>query len=170
MKLIKLNRGNFESWVNKILEIERGSFATPWSYNSLREQMDIEFSHIWCLVRDEDLIGYICFWEVLDEVHLLNIAVSPFERNKGYASIMMAKLIEYSHEKGFKSVYLEVRPSNLSAIRLYEKFGFLKTGVRKNYYSESNEDAILMELRISAHKSFGIKKKGEAWDGCESCY
>jgi len=92
------------------------------------------------------IIGYICFWVVLDEAHLANLAVAPGIRRQGVATFLLKTMIRYLRARGIKRVLLEVRERNKAALSLYQKFGFKIDGRRKGYYSDTKEDAILMSL------------------------
>ena len=127
-----------------VLSIERVSFPTPWSENIFREEI---LSHLCCCpvaTIDDQVVGYIDFSVVWDEVHLRNIAVHPDCRKKGIASILLGYMITLALEKGAQWATLEVRRSNIGAIELYEKFGFVLTGVRPLYYRDTQEDALIM--------------------------
>jgi ribosomal-protein-alanine N-acetyltransferase len=133
--------------LSAVLDIERGSFADPWP----EEVFEAEMRHSWsqCLVlnkssNDGRPIGYVIFWSVADEVHLLNLAVDPGERHHHYGLILMDHMVEYAREKGARFITLEVRRSNEAAVSLYERGGFKQVGVRPKYYANNGEDALLM--------------------------
>ncbi len=94
------------------------------------------------------IIGYICFWVVLDEAHLANLAVAPEARRQGVAAFLLKTMIRYLRARGVKQILLEVRERNKAALSLYHKFGFKIDGRRKGYYSDTKEDAILMSLSL----------------------
>ena len=95
---------------------------------------------------DEGLKGYIFCWQVADELHIANLAVDPEYRHHGIAQKLVIAAIDQAGSITF--VYLEVRESNIAARRLYEKLGFQSMGIRKKYYSDNHEDAVLMALTI----------------------
>ena len=92
----------------------------------------------------EAVIGYIGMWHVLDESHIMNIAVDREYRHLGIGSLLLASLIDYSRNAGIKRMTLEVREHNDNALKLYEKYGFERNGKRKEYYRDTKEDAIIM--------------------------
>lgn len=94
------------------------------------------------------LIGYLFYTMVMDEMELLTIAVSERERGKGIGRLLMQQMIRNAGDFKAKKIFLEVRPSNIRAKRLYASFGFEQIGVRKGYYRDNNEDAIVMEKRL----------------------
>ncbi len=120
--------------------IERRCFSDPWRPSMFRvsEQEGI-------LVAEEagELLGYGCYLQVLDECHILNVAVDPVYRRKGIGRQLVEGMMTVSDD--IRDVYLEVRPSNSNAIRLYEKMGFGVIGRRKAYYPDG-EDAVVMHL------------------------
>lgn len=146
--LKRVTRENFAEYQNNILEIERDSFAEPWDLNSFSKELSRSVSHLWVSLVDEVLKGYICFWIFADEVHLMNIAVHRLWRRKGLGAGLLRKMLEVGAQRGSRSAWLEVRPSNLSARSLYSRTGFRQVGVRPGYYRETGEDAIVMTLNL----------------------
>ena len=146
--IVPITKENFQVFQIGMLEIENASFPSPWSEGAFREELDNPVSNMWALVVDEEFAGYICFWMFANEIHLLNIAVSPGERGKGLGYHLLTSMIKVGRHKGARSAWLEVRPSNRMARLLYEKAGFTEAGRRKLYYRDTNEDAIVMTLSI----------------------
>ncbi|MBC8179170.1 MAG: ribosomal protein S18-alanine N-acetyltransferase [Deltaproteobacteria bacterium] len=146
--LVEVTGDNFPTFQWDILEIERTSFPSPWDLKSFSSEIDRSISHLWTLLIDEVLKGYICFWIFANETHLMNIAVHPEWRGKGLGEGLLCKMIEVGISEGAKTAWLEVRPSNLVARSLYEKAGFKEVGFRPRYYKETNEDAIIMSLPL----------------------
>ena len=103
--------------------------------------------------QEGKLVGYAFNHIVEDELHVLNIAVDPNSRGKGLGTYLLATVLAKAFEKGARQVYLEVRPSNSAAINLYSKLGFLRTGLRKNYYRDNGEDALLFELLLTEEEA-----------------
>ena len=97
-----------------------------------------------CAVTGGKAVGYAGMWKVFDEGHITNIAVHPEFRNAGVGSALIEALISAAKENGITSLTLEVRKSNLPALALYRKYGFRECGIRKSYYTDNNEDAIIM--------------------------
>ena len=144
-----------EGDIDDVLKIECSSFSTPWSREMFScELTDHPFSYLYVARNKKGKIfGYICYWLVFDEMNILNLAVEKDFRQKDIGSALLKFILEDSAEKGAQSVILEVRRSNRAAIALYEKFGFRQAAVRKNYYENPEEDALLMALDdISAYR------------------
>ena len=124
--------------------IETECFSHPWSKQSLEEEMNNETSLFLVAKEENEVIGYIGMSIVIDEGYIFNVAVRENHRNKGVATALINELVTYGKKNNFSFITLEVRESNLPAISLYSKFGFIKAGERKDYYSNPKENAILM--------------------------
>ena len=124
--------------------IETECFSHPWSKQSLEEEMNNETSLFLVTKEENEVIGYIGMSIVIDEGYIFNVAVRENHRNKGVATALINELVTYGKKNNFSFITLEVRESNLPAISLYSKFGFIKAGERKDYYSNPKENAILM--------------------------
>lgn len=124
--------------------IETECFSHPWSKQSLEEEMNNETSLFLVAKEENEVIGYIGMSIVIDEGYIFNVAVRENHRNRGVATALINELVTYGKKNNFSFITLEVRESNLPAISLYSKFGFIKAGERKNYYSNPKENAILM--------------------------
>ena len=139
---------NFQRFQDNILEVERASFPTPWSLQAFEEEIKRPISHLWVLIVDGELGGYICFWVFGGEVHLMNVAVHPERRRRGLGGCLLDKMIEVGVSEGARKAWLEVRPSNVIARAFYNRAGFSEIGRRPHYYKETNEDAIIMNLSL----------------------
>ncbi len=129
----------------EVVEIEKASFGDPWSRASFEAEIRTEpTSHCRVIRLGGKVAGYMIAWFIEDEAHLANIAVAPWVRRHGYAQLMIDHLLRESYLRGSRILVLEVRTSNAGAIRLYEKNGFVVGGVRKNYYRNPREDALVM--------------------------
>jgi ribosomal-protein-alanine N-acetyltransferase len=130
--------------VDRVMEIERDGFRHPWS----RELIERELGHAWSqLLLAEDggaVIGYIVFWLVHDEVHVLNVATALEARRRGVGRALMEAAEEEGRRRGARLSTLEVRRSNAPALALYLGMGYRQVGVRPNYYAEEREDAVVM--------------------------
>ncbi len=134
--------------LERIAEIESDGFAHPWS----RELLGRELGHTWSRVllavvpdaRGETVVGFVVFWLVHDELHVLNIATALEARGQGIGRALMEEAEEEGRRHGIRLATLEVRRSNARAIALYRALGYRQTGVRPNYYAEEKEDAIVM--------------------------
>lgn len=131
--------------LDQVLEIEKASFPTPWSRDAFRgEILQNDFAHYIVAVYDSAVIGYGGMWIILDEAHITNVAVRPDLRGRSIGKVLMMEIIRQAVMKGANSMTLEVRPSNKAARKLYHGLGFIERGLRKRYYSDTNEDAIIM--------------------------
>ena len=145
---IKISRAKTKH-AEAIYGIECESFSDPWSMDSVL--FEIEHKHSVCLVavcRPFGVIGYASMRHVINEGHISNIAVSEAYKKQGIGSLLVEGLIKEAHRKKMIGLTLEVRASNNPAISLYEKYGFEPEGTRPNYYSNPNEDAVIMWLYI----------------------
>jgi [ribosomal protein S18]-alanine N-acetyltransferase len=138
--------------LDRIMAIERASFAAPWTTESIAEEIARPWS-IFRVLRDGDdhLCAYLNFWVVYDELHVLNIATSPENRRNGYARALMVQLLDEAHRNAVTKIVLEVRRTNHGAQGLYESLGFVHIGVRPKYYGDSGEDAIVYALELEAN-------------------
>jgi [ribosomal protein S18]-alanine N-acetyltransferase len=129
----------------------------PWSRGAfLYEMQQNRVARCW-VGRDDDgrVAGYLCLWEVADEVHITNVAVRPDMRRQGIARTLLTSVIDNARARAFKIVVLEVRPSNHNALTLYESFGFKVVGRRHGYYYDTGEDALVMEIGLRAQPASG---------------
>jgi ribosomal-protein-alanine N-acetyltransferase len=134
--------------LEEVMAIERSSFMTAWSERMFMESLSLSACHN-LVARTEvengqEVVGYIEFLIVVDEVYVRNIAVREDFRMRGVASKLMVAMMKISHHRGVERATLESRKSNTSAVKLYEKFGFVVKGVRPLYYSDTGEDALIM--------------------------
>ena len=150
--LVSVTTENNRFYLPQVHEIEKLSFPSPWSLNALQSEIKNPISHLWVFKREEVLSGYICFWMFEKEAQVLSLAVHPRDRGRGFGYYLLKKMIEKAVSKGVNYIWLEVRPSNLSAKRLYEKLGFLEVYRRPRYYSNT-EDAIVMGLSPHADET-----------------
>jgi len=128
-----------------VLAIERTSFASPWSRDMFLEEMDNRNARLVVFRLAGKMVGYVCFWVVMDEAHLLNIAVHPELRGRGYGRAIMAYLESVCVDEGLNRLLLEVGRRNAPARSLYKKLGFNSIGFRKQYYATIKDDALVME-------------------------
>lgn len=127
--------------------LDRIAFPTPWPENAFRYELTRN-PHAICWVAEQSaqLVGDIVVWLVLDEAHIATLAVPGQLRQRGIGQRLLARALLLCHESGATSAMLEVRESNQAARGLYRKFGFEEVGLRKGYYQDTHEDAILMTL------------------------
>lgn len=130
--------------VDDVLKIEHSSFSDPYSREIFLQEINNP-NAFYLIGRDgENTVCYAGFWRIFDEGHIMSIAVLPAERRKGYASQILYALIKKARDLGIRSMTLEVRASNTTAQSLYSKFGFEKGGIRRGYYADNGEDALIL--------------------------
>ena len=126
-------------------EIERASYPTPWSRSMFAAELRKPSSIALGAYLDEgDLVGYAFVSRYVDAWHVMNVAVSPAFRRRGIASTLLERLFEVTASDPRRGYTLEVRVSNTEAIRLYERLGFESRGIRRGYYTDNREDALIM--------------------------
>ena len=134
-----------------VLEIERRSFAQPWSRGFFEKELATPFARLVVAVDERGprptVVGYTCRWRVTDEVHLLNVAIHPERRGFGHGRQLVEAVVDEAREARARVVFLEVRAGNVVARRLYRLLGFRDLGIRRGYYGPG-QDAIVMELRL----------------------
>jgi len=136
--------------IDEVMEIEQHAFSAPWSRDIFLEELDREWAYV-DVLRERTggkIVGFVNYWLVRDEVHILNVATHLDARRQGHATTLLEHVIEFARREGCRYVTLEVRRSNEAAIRLYRKHSFRPVGIRPNYYVEDKEDAIVMLLDL----------------------
>ncbi|MED0658038.1 ribosomal protein S18-alanine N-acetyltransferase [Anoxybacillus ayderensis] len=135
--------------LDRIVEIEQLSFTLPWSRSSFYQELtNNRYARYIVMEHDGQIIGYCGMWLVMDEAHITNIAVLPEFRGKKLGEALMKQAMALAREEGAKTMTLEVRVSNTVAQSLYRKLGFLNGGIRKRYYSDNQEDALVMWVKL----------------------
>jgi len=135
--------------LDEVLGIERASFSMAWSRGAfLYEMQQNRVARCWAMREDARVVGYLCLWEVADEVHITNIAVRPDCRRRGLGRTLLGGIMDEARQRRIRLVVLEVRPSNTEARTLYESFGFRVVGRRRGYYYDTGEDALVMEAEL----------------------
>lgn len=130
--------------VDGVSAIEKECFSVPWSLKSISDELSNDTAHFFVAERFKNVIGYIGTNIVADECYITNVAVTESERRKGVARLLLKKAEETAKEHDCRFITLEVRRSNEAAISLYSKCGYKECGLRKNYYTDPAEDAIIM--------------------------
>lgn len=133
-----------ECHIKEIAEIEKLCFSTPWTENGLREELSNSYARFFVALSDGAVAGYIGAHNIVGEVYITNVAVSPDFRRKGVAQGLVSFLLDFSEAENADFVTLEVRESNEAAQTLYEKAGFKVVGKRKDFYELPKENAVLM--------------------------
>ncbi len=143
--------------IEQVLAIEQESFTMPWSKNLfLSEFRSPSVSMLMVALEDAPVrrvVGYIVCWLVADELHILNLAVDQSFRRRGIAKSLVLSALKRANQKGVKRAFLEVRVTNGAAKKLYSGLGFSGTSVRRDYYDEPIEDALVMTLGEGAYNS-----------------
>ena len=132
--------------IDDILAIEESSFTNPWTREMYRAELDNRGVSYCFLAKDEHdtVVGFCSFWRVLDELHINNLAVEPRRRRGGVATALLTHVLRQGVAMGATRATLEVRRSNTAALRLYERFGFTVSSVRRSYYTKPVEDALVL--------------------------
>jgi ribosomal-protein-alanine N-acetyltransferase len=128
-----------------IERIERRSYPTPWSRTMFASELAKPTSRCYGAFSDDgELRAYLIVARYVDAWHIMNVAVDPMARRRGVAHALLQHLFDETDDDGSRGYTLEVRVSNAEAIRLYERLGFVATGIRRGYYTDNREDALIM--------------------------
>lgn len=132
-----------------VLGIEAGIYEFPWTIGNFRDSLRSGYS-CWVLRQGSQLIGYAVLVIAAGEAHLLNLSIAPPEQNRGHGRRLLGNLVGVARAQGAKTLFLEVRPSNLAGQRLYTAYGFRQIGVRRAYYParRGREDALVLALDL----------------------
>ncbi|TAJ07002.1 MAG: ribosomal-protein-alanine N-acetyltransferase [Nitrospirae bacterium] len=136
--------------LDRLVAIEQASFTAPWTRKMLEAELQNPFSQLLTARRRSDgrtgeIVGYLCFWIVFEELRLMNLAVEAGSRRRGIARALVLHALSLARDRGATRAVLEVRVSNHAARRLYEGLGFRQVAVRSRYYADPIEDAVLMQ-------------------------
>ena len=138
-----------ESHVAAVAALEKLCFADPWSLSSVASELKNPLA-LWLVAVEEDVVcGYIGSQSVMGESDMMNVAVNPDFRRKGIGEALVGALSDALKALGNTNLTLEVRASNAPAIALYEKLGFTQVGLRKNYYRNPKEDALILRKELA---------------------
>ncbi len=139
--------------LDAVLAIEQRAFPQPWSRSFFEKELAAPQARCTVAVRADlpDVVGYTVCWRVLDEIHVLNVAVRADHRGAAIGRQLLESMLEEGRATGGRVAYLEVRAGNVSARRLYRRLGFRDLGVRRAYYGPG-QDAIVMELRLAGER------------------
>ena len=140
--------------VRAVMDLVRRCFATPWSEIAYRSEISSSAGYYLVARVGGQLVGFGGAWLVVDEAHLTTLGVEPSLRRHGIGERLLAAILQEARRRGVRRASLEVRESNLAAIRLYEKYGFLPVARRRGYYSDNGEDALVMWIEEMARPSF----------------
>jgi ribosomal-protein-alanine N-acetyltransferase len=138
--------------LEEVMVIERAAFKHPWSTELFRRELDHDWSTVLLALEQkaqrQEVVGFLIYWLVHDEIHVLNVAVAPEQRRRGIARFLLAETEKRARAADCALLTLEVRRSNTGAIALYQEQGYQQAGVRPRYYADENEDAIVMNLEL----------------------
>lgn len=140
-----------EDDVPSVLRIEQAAYPFPWTGGNFLDS--IRSGYLCRVARDDarDIVGYFLMMMALDEAHLLNITVDPARHGRGYGLALLEHASECARDKAMRSIMLEVRPSNHRALAIYERYGYTRIGIRRNYYpapDNQRENAIVMKVML----------------------
>ncbi|RKP52734.1 ribosomal protein S18-alanine N-acetyltransferase [Trinickia fusca] len=141
-----------EADLDEVAAVERDAYEFPWSRGNFEDSLRNGYFGVCMRHVTGTLIGYCVLMPVVDEMHLLNLCVAPQVQGTGAGLALLREAVRMTRGKGLAGLLLEVRPSNTRAVRLYERFGFIMIGRRKNYYParhRSREDAIVMRYAFA---------------------
>jgi [ribosomal protein S18]-alanine N-acetyltransferase len=144
MELVDLDR----AYADQVIRLEPLVYPKGWSEKLIIAEFDKRISFRPSLVYGGELMAYSFNYIIEDELHILNLAVRPELQHRGVGTFLLATLLSKAEKRGVKFCFLEVRRSNIRAQHLYYKAGFTANGIRRNYYSDNGEDAILMEYHF----------------------
>jgi ribosomal-protein-alanine N-acetyltransferase len=141
--------------LDEVVAIERASYAVPWTGQTFRGLIDRSDTDAITATRGGRVVGFAIAWSVADQGELGNVAVAPDARSAGIGEGLVRDVVARLGRRGVREIFLEVRVSNGSARRLYERLGFVEIGRRKNYYVRPVEDAIVMRKRLRPRRTEG---------------
>lgn len=132
-----------------VLEIENAIYDFPWTAGNFRDSLAAGY-RCWLYLYDSVLIGYAVMMLAADEAHLLNLSIAAPQQRKGRGSLLLQRVCEAARASGARLIFLEVRPSNSAGVRLYQRHGFQRVGLRRDYYpaQAGREDALIYSLPL----------------------
>jgi [ribosomal protein S18]-alanine N-acetyltransferase len=134
--------------IESVIAIERASFQFPWSTRFFLDELQVDCARSILAEMEGRIVGYVLFWFLAEEVDIHNIAVHPDFRRQGIGRLLLEEVVAAARREERLRVTLDVRFSNASAQNLYRSFGFVTRGLRKGYYSDNGEDALVMALEL----------------------
>ena len=138
-----------EADIDVVSELECSAFSDSWSKRSIQDTLESGSSIVLVAEKDEEIIGYCISYSVLDEAEIARIAVASSQRKQGAGQEILKETCRICKEKGIERLLLDVRESNVNARRFYKAFGFDEDGIRKNFYDNPKEHAVLMSMILS---------------------
>ncbi|EUJ59227.1 ribosomal protein S18-alanine N-acetyltransferase [Listeria fleischmannii] len=138
-----------EEDIDALLQIEHAVFSSPWSREAFLNEFKInQYAHYLLAVLDGEVVGYGGVWLVLDEGHVTNIAIHPDFQGNHYGEALLVALLDLAKQSGVTAMTLEVRVTNTRAQNLYRKYNFQNGAIRKRYYPDNGEDALVMWVNL----------------------
>ena len=134
--------------IENVIAIERASFQFPWSTRFFLDELKVDCARSILAEMEGRIVGYVLFWFLPEEVDIHNIAVHPDFRRQGIGRLLLEQVVAAARHQDRVRVTLDVRFSNAPAQNLYRSFGFVPRGLRKGYYSDNGEDALVMALEL----------------------
>jgi len=134
--------------IESVIAIERASFQFPWSTRFFLDELQVDCARSILAEVEGSIVGYVLFWFLAEEVDIHNIAVHPDFRRQGIGRLLLEQVVAAARRQERLRVTLDVRFSNAPAQNLYRSFGFITRGLRKGYYSDNGEDALVMALEL----------------------
>ncbi|MFD1038630.1 ribosomal protein S18-alanine N-acetyltransferase [Virgibacillus byunsanensis] len=136
--------------IDQVMEVERETFFTPWTEDIFyQEILENQYAQYFVMEVDWKIIGYVGLWVVMDDAQVTNIAIMPKYRGNKLGEKLFQYTMKYAIGIGVKRLSLEVRVSNKIAQAMYRKFGLVPGGIRKNYYTDNQEDAVVMWVNFN---------------------
>ncbi|HEY5039532.1 MAG TPA: ribosomal protein S18-alanine N-acetyltransferase [bacterium] len=132
----------------QVVEIEKISLPSPWSKELFEEELKRDVAYYFVMEEEGEVAGYMGYWEAPQEAHIINLAIAPKFRGRGLGGQMIEYCLEFARKRGAGLATLEVRESNEAARKLYEKCDFRVVAIRKKYYSDNQENAVVMIREI----------------------
>jgi ribosomal-protein-alanine N-acetyltransferase len=154
----------------EVQAIEHASFSTPWPPNAYRSELETNrLAHYLVARLDGRVVGFAGVWLMVDEAHITTFAVAPDARRRRIGERLLLAVLELARDRRANEATLEVRLSNLPARRLYEKYGFRPVGLRPRYYSDNNEDALIMTTEPLASEAMRarVQRRREALEALD---
>ena len=134
--------------IENVVNVENNCFTTPWSKDSFLREITENKVALYLVAKIENVaVGYIGVWRIQNEGHITNVAVHPDFRGMGIGNMLVSELLSLCEKEGIDAFTLEVRKNNLVAQNLYKQFQFVEEGIRKGYYQDTKEDAVIMWRR-----------------------
>lgn len=149
-----------EADIPELLALERACFSYPWGEKQFRLAFEQNLFKVFGMKQGRRLMAYVAFYHAADEMEILNVAVRDECRRLGVAKRLLGLVLQIARKMGINTVFLEVREHNEAALRLYAGFGFEHVGVRKNYYPDTKEDALVHKLELAPSDDSSNKESG----------